>query len=72
MKLPADMDGRRFLRTMERLGWRVGRQRGSHRVLANDQGRKVIVAFHRRIRRASIKGALRDTGIEAQEFLAAL
>lgn len=37
---------RRVLRALERIGWRVERQRGSHRVLARDGWSNFVFAFH--------------------------
>ncbi|MHB8603805.1 MAG: type II toxin-antitoxin system HicA family toxin [Thermoplasmatota archaeon] len=71
--LPAELDGRRFLRALGRLVWRVYRQRGSHRTLANaDKTAIVVVAFHDVIRRNSIRRALRETNIDESEFERAL
>ncbi len=72
-RLPGEVDGRRFLRAMARLGWRVERQKGSHRKLVHPEtARFVVVAFHRVIRRNSIKHVLRLAGIGEDEFLEVL
>lgn len=38
----------RVLAALERIGWRVKRQRGSHRVLERDGWPDVVFAFHKR------------------------
>jgi predicted RNA binding protein YcfA (HicA-like mRNA interferase family) len=54
-RLPGDVDGRRFLRAMARLGWSVESQRGSHRKLKHEGiGQIIIVAFHNTIHRNAI------------------
>ena len=72
-RLPGEIDGRRFLRAMSRLGWRVESQRGSHRKLVHAEGKGImIVAFHDTIRRTIVHRILRDAGIDEDEFLKAL
>lgn len=72
-RLAGEIEGQRFLRAMARLGWRVERQRGSHRKLVHE-GRAgfLIVAFHDTIGRNSVRRILRQAGIEEDEFLKAL
>lgn len=71
--LPGELDGKRFLRAMARLGWPVVAQRGSHRKLAK-AGRPefIIVAFHGTIGRNSVRHILRKAGIGESDFLAEL
>ncbi len=72
-RLPGEVDGLRFLGAMARLGWRVESQKGSHRKLVHaDSARFVVVAFHRVIRRNSIKHVLRLAGIGEDELLEVL
>jgi predicted RNA binding protein YcfA (HicA-like mRNA interferase family) len=67
--LPGEIDGARFLRAMAKLGWRVTRERGSHRVLKKAGGDRIIViAFHRSLSRNSARRALRDAGVDEDEF----
>jgi predicted RNA binding protein YcfA (HicA-like mRNA interferase family) len=37
---------RRLLATLERIGWRVKRQTGSHKILAKPNWPDVVFAFH--------------------------
>ena len=72
-RLPGEVDGRRFLRAMTRLGWAVESQRGIHRKLVNvGTDRFIVVAFHDVIRRNSIRHVLRLAGITEDEFIEAL
>lgn len=71
--LPGEVDGKKFLRAMARLGWRVERVRGSHRVLKREgSARIVIVAFHDSLSRNSVRRALREAGIDEDDFADAL
>lgn len=68
--LPGEIDGKRFLRAMSRFGWKVERQRGSHRKLLHvDTSKFLIVAFHKKIRRPAVKKTLTRAGIPEGEFL---
>ncbi len=72
MALPGEVDGKKFLRAMARLGWHVERQRGSHRKLVNASGAMMIVAFHKSLSRVSVRRTLRQAGISEEEFVAQL
>ncbi len=64
------MDGARFLRTLGRFGWRVVRQRGSHRKLAHpDREGFLVVAFHGTIGRNAVRRTLREADIPVDAFL---
>lgn len=68
--LPGEIDGKRFLRAMARLGWSVARSRGSHRVLRDDRsGRILVVAFHGNLSRNSVRRALKEAGIDEADFI---
>src|SRR5947209_13200729 len=49
----ADLPARRVVRALERAGFVVVRQRGSHRVLRHADGRQLTFAYHENIRLAS-------------------
>ena len=57
-------------RALARLGFRVSRQSGSHRIYINDAGRRVTLPYHaRRILHPKIlTSILRDAGIEVSEL----
>jgi predicted RNA binding protein YcfA (HicA-like mRNA interferase family) len=69
-KLPR-VEGREVIRALERAGFEVKRQKGSHVHLrrASDQ-RRVTVLVHsgRTLPPGTLRGILRDAGIEVEEF----
>lgn len=68
--LPGELDGRRFLRALARFGWVVVRQRGSHRTLAKPGvDRVIVVAFHKRVPRNTVRQTLRRACIDEAVFL---
>lgn len=71
-RLPGEVNGRRFLRAMARFGWTVAVQRGSHHKLVHPDRDVIIVAFHGSLGRNSVRRALRQAGIDEDEFARAL
>jgi predicted RNA binding protein YcfA (HicA-like mRNA interferase family) len=71
MKLPL-LSGRQVLAALERLGFREIHRRGSHVKLKHPDGRVLVFPFHDEVDRYTLKGALRDAGIDIENFLRAL
>ncbi|MPZ98399.1 MAG: addiction module toxin, HicA family [Dehalococcoidia bacterium] len=69
-RLPA-VRGRQVIAALERAGFEVVRQRGSHVRLAHPDGRLTVVPFHARetIDRGLLRDILRQAGISREEFL---
>ena len=69
-KLPI-VSGREAIRALERLGFYVTRQRGSHVVLRkSSQG--CVVPNHKELKAGTLAGILKQAGISNDEFIAAL
>lgn len=69
-KLPV-VSGREAIRALERLGFYVTRQRGSHVVLRkSSQG--CVVPNHKELKAGTLAGILKQAGISNDEFIAAL
>ena len=71
MKLPL-LSGRQVLATLQRLGFAEIHHKGSHVKMQHADGRRIVFPFHTEVDRYTLKGALRDGGVEAGEFLRAL
>lgn len=69
-KLP-HVSGAEAVRALERLGFAVIRQRGSHIVLRRGSS-GCVVPNHREIKVGTLGGVLKQAGVTAEEFLAAL
>lgn len=66
-KLPL-VSGARAAKALERLGFERQRQKGSHLILR--RGRAVcVVPMHREIDPGTLRGVLRQAGIEVTEFI---
>lgn len=63
------VSGAALIRALERDGWTVVRQRGSH-VRLKKAGRRValVVPLHKEIRKGTLAGVLRDAGLTADEL----
>lgn len=63
------VSGKALIRALERDGWAVVRQRGSH-VRLKKEGRRtaLVVPLHKEIRRGTLAGILRDAGMTADEL----
>ena len=69
-KLP-HISGSEAVRALERLGFEVKRQRGSHIVMRRGAA-GCVVPNHREIKTGTLAGVLRQAGVTAEEFIAAL
>ena len=71
MKLPRDISGAEALRALERLGFSVIRQAGSHVRLARGD-RRVTVPLHRNLVVGTLQSILRQAGVSLEDFQNAL
>ena len=69
-KLPC-VSGAETVRALERLGFVVLRQRGSHIMLRRDSS-GCVVPNHREIKVGTLIGVLKQAGVSVEEFLGAL
>lgn len=69
-KLPL-VSGAEAVRALERLGFIVMRQRGSHLVLRRDEA-VCVVPNHREIKQGTLVGILKQAGLSPEEFISAL
>ncbi len=62
------------LRALERDGWQIHRQRGSHVILRKEGHSYVLsVPMHRRdMPKGTLRGIIEDAGLTVEEFLALL
>ncbi len=68
MKLPL-LSGRQVVAALERLGFREIHRKGSHVKMKHSDGRLIVFPFHDEVDRYTLKGALRDGGVEIENFL---
>lgn len=68
MKLPRDVTGAQATRALQRVGFVVQRQTGSHLILRRD-ARTVVVPQHKPIKPGTLKGVIEQAGLTLQEFV---
>ncbi|HUW60811.1 MAG TPA: type II toxin-antitoxin system HicA family toxin [Candidatus Bathyarchaeia archaeon] len=60
------------VRTFERLGWTVARQRGSHIIMARDGSIATLsIPAHKEVAKGTLRSLIRSAELTVQEFLAA-
>jgi predicted RNA binding protein YcfA (HicA-like mRNA interferase family) len=69
-KLPR-VSGAETVRALQRLGFEMTRQRGSHIVMRRGSA-GCVVPNHREIKIGTLSGVLRQAGVSAEEFISAL
>jgi predicted RNA binding protein YcfA (HicA-like mRNA interferase family) len=67
------VSGKELVRALERDGWSVARQRGSH-VRLKKPGRRnaLVVPLHKEIKKGTLAGILRDAQLSADDLRALL
>jgi predicted RNA binding protein YcfA (HicA-like mRNA interferase family) len=72
-KLPV-VSGSQAVRALERLGYEVDRQRGSHIILRHPQSphRRLVVPNHQSIAKGALRALIREAGLTVEEFRDAL
>ena len=68
MKLPL-LSGWQVLAALTRLGFIEIHRKGSHVKMRHADGRVIVFPFHDEVDRYTLKGALRDAGIEIEDFI---
>jgi predicted RNA binding protein YcfA (HicA-like mRNA interferase family) len=71
VKLPRDTSGTEAVRALERLGFPVARQSGSHVRMVRGV-RRVTVPMHRNLIAGTLQSILRQAGVSLEDFLEAL
>lgn len=67
-RLPV-VSGQQLIRVLERAGWEVSRQKGSHvRLLHPERRIFLTVPLHRELKRGTLAGILADAGMDAEEL----
>jgi predicted RNA binding protein YcfA (HicA-like mRNA interferase family) len=63
------VSGRRLVKALERDGWQVARQRGSHvRLKHPDRRISLTVPMHRELKRGTLAGILTDAGLDSERL----
>jgi predicted RNA binding protein YcfA (HicA-like mRNA interferase family) len=67
-RLPV-VSGAQLVRALEKAGWEVARQRGSHVRLRHAQRRtQLTVPLHKELKRGTLTGILTDAGLDRNQL----
>ena len=72
-RLPV-VSGRDIVRAMEKIGYELDRQRGSHMVLrqALPPFRRLTIPDHKEVAKGTLRAILRQAGLSVEQFIALL
>jgi len=63
------LSGQRLVKALEKAGWQLVRQRGSHvRMKHPDRQASITVPLHRELKRGTLSGILGDAGLDADRL----
>lgn len=68
MKLPL-LSGKQVVAALTRLGFVEIHRKGSHVKMKHPDGRVIVFPYHDEVDRYTLRGALRDAEVDAEEFL---
>jgi predicted RNA binding protein YcfA (HicA-like mRNA interferase family) len=68
-KLPR-VTANEMMKIVEKLGFHLSRQSGSHKIYKNDEGKRLTIAYHsgKILHPKVVKSILVDAGLYAEEF----
>lgn len=64
------LSGRKAVRALEKLGWQIARQRGSHIIMVRE-GENVTLSIpdHKEVAKGTLRSLIRSAGITVDEFV---
>jgi predicted RNA binding protein YcfA (HicA-like mRNA interferase family) len=65
------VSGKEVVRALGRLGFQEVYRKGSHVKMEHPDDRRIVFPFHPEVDRYTLKGALRDAGVDLKEFVEA-
>lgn len=65
------ISGKKAVKALERLGFVLVRQKGSHAILRRGD-RGCVIPMHREVNPWTLQGVLKQAGIDTEEFLKAI
>ena len=72
MPKPPLVSGKETVKALQRLGFVFIRQKGSHAILRRetaDSARGCVVPMHREIQPGTLRGILKQAGVDMQDFI---
>ena len=67
-KLPS-ISARECIRVFEKVGFSITRQNGSHIILHNGKGIRIVIPNHNPVSKGVLRGSIKDAGLTIEEFI---
>jgi predicted RNA binding protein YcfA (HicA-like mRNA interferase family) len=67
-RLPA-CSGRDVVRAMQKLGYEIDHQTGSHMILRHSNRRRLTVPDHRELAKGTLRSIIREAGLTKEQFV---
>ena len=67
----SSVDSNKLIKTLNRQGFKVIRQKGSHIILINEQKMRIVIPMHpgKDLKPGLVRAIIREAGISREEFL---
>jgi len=61
----------KIIKALERAGFKVVRKKGSHVIMINDKGTRIVVPVHPRkdVKPGLVRAIIKETGLSREDFL---
>ena len=61
----------RLIKILEKIGFRIIRQKGSHVIMINDKGTRIVIPVHpgKDVKPGLIRAIIKEAGLSREEFL---
>jgi predicted RNA binding protein YcfA (HicA-like mRNA interferase family) len=66
------ISGREAVKALQKIGFILHRQKGSHMILYHANGRHLSIPDHKELDRGTLRALIRGAGITVEEFVALL
>jgi len=60
----------RLIRILEKIGFKIIRQKGSHVIMINDKGTRIVIPVHpgKNVKPGLIRAIIKEAGLSREEF----
>ena len=61
----------RIIRVLEKIGFRIVRQKGSHVIMMNEKGTRVVIPVHpgKDVKPGLVRAIIKEAGLKREDFL---
>jgi len=65
------LSSQRLIKVLEKIGFKIIRQKGSHVIMINDKGTRIVIPVHpgKDVKPGLIRAIIKEAGLSREEFL---